>query len=354
MECNAFMVVREQMKTNPKSRSIDLRIDVSAAVPLPGPLEMAVMAYLPDPANLASPPVAIFAVPGGGYSRGYFDMHFAGHAGYSEAEFHTARGSIFIACDHLGVGASTIAHLDKITLENMGDSYAHAVRTLCQRIEEGTLAAGFPKLPKFAKIGIGQSLGGMATIIAQARQHVFDGIAPLGYSAIHTQLPQPTETARAESVKFHNLKRDSDMSKASIAESSSHVMDFKYPFHWEDVPKDILDADMAGGYPIRKTVPPFGSSTMPTCSLLGMTPGVVGKEAAAIRTPVLVAVGQRDVCPDPHAEPGAYRGSSDVCLFIAPRMAHMHNFASTRELLWERTAAWAARAARQAVRTPKA
>ena len=97
--------------------------------------------------------------------------------------------------------------------------------------------------------------------------------------------------------------------------------------------------------PIRRTVPPFGSSTMPTCSLLGMTRGVVGEEAAAIRTPVLVAVGQRDVCPDPHAEPGAYRASRDVCLYIAPNMAHMHNFASTRELLWERTAAWAARVA---------
>ena len=342
------------MNTNAESRSIELRIDVSAAVTLPGPLEMAVSAYLPDPANLASPPVVIFAVPGGGYSRGYFDMHFAGHAGYSEAEFHATRGSIFIACDHLGVGDSTIAHLDKITLENMGDSYALTMRTLCRRIEEGTLAAGFPKIPRFAKIGIGQSLGGMATIIAQGRRHVFDGIAVLGYSAIHTQLPQPTEVARVTAVESHNLKRDSDMSKESIAASSSRVMDFKYPFHWEDVPRDILNADMGGGYPIRKTVPPFGSSTMPTCSLLGMTPGVVGEEAAAIRTPVLVAVGQRDVCPNPHAEAGAYRGSRDVCLYIAPDMAHMHNFASTRELLWERTAAWAARVARQTVRALEA
>ena len=334
------------MNTHAAPKKIELRINVSASVDLPGPLEIAATAYLPDPARLTTPAIVIFAVPGGGYSRGYFDMHFAGHAGYSEAEYHTARGAIFIACDHLGVGDSTIAHLDRITLEHMGDSYALAVRIMSERLQQGTLSAGFPKLERFTKIGIGQSLGGMATIIAQGRNHVFDGIAPLGYSAIHTQLPQPTEAARLAAVKVHSLARDADMSKHSIAESSAQVMDFKYPFHWEDVPADILDADMKGGYPIRTTCPPFGSATMPTCSLLGMTPGVVAKEAAAIKSPVLIAVGERDVCPDPRAEPAAYRTAMDISLFIVPHMAHMHNFATTRALLWERTFAWASRVAR--------
>lgn len=151
------------------SHRIELKVDVSSSVDLPGPLEIAATAYLPDPAKLASLPLVIFAVPGGGYSRGYFDMHFAGREGYSEAEYHTARGAIFIACDHLGVGDSTIAHLDKITLEHMGDSYTHAVRTLCERIEQGSLAPGFPAVRNITKIGIGQSLGGMATIISTLR-----------------------------------------------------------------------------------------------------------------------------------------------------------------------------------------
>jgi len=41
------------------------------------------------------------------------------------------------------------------------------------------------------------------------------------------------------------------------------------------------------------------------------------------------------------AEPTAYRSSSDVSVAVIPRMAHMHNFASTRELLWARIAAFA-------------
>ena len=39
--------------------SIELRIDVSGAVPLPGPLHIAASVFLPDPAKLSSPPVAI-------------------------------------------------------------------------------------------------------------------------------------------------------------------------------------------------------------------------------------------------------------------------------------------------------
>lgn len=105
-------------------------------------------------------------------------------------------------------------------------------------------------------------------------------------------------------------------------------------------PRDILEADMGGGYPLRKKAPPFGSATIPTCAVLMMSPGLVKREAAAIDVPVLIGVGERDVCPDPWAEPGAYRHSNDITLVVVPRMAHMHNFAGTRARLWERLLAW--------------
>jgi pimeloyl-ACP methyl ester carboxylesterase len=66
-----------------------------------------------------------------------------------------------------------------------------------------------------------------------------------------------------------------------------------------------------------------------------MTPGAVNEEAAAIDVPVLVGSGERDTVPDPWLEPTAYRSSSHVELVVIPRMAHMHNFAHTRALLWE-------------------
>jgi alpha-beta hydrolase superfamily lysophospholipase len=66
-----------------------------------------------------------------------------------------------------------------------------------------------------------------------------------------------------------------------------------------------------------------------------MTEGAVAQEAEAIEVPVLVGCGERDVVPDPWAEPGAYRGTCDVMVKVVPRMAHMHNFARTRVLLWD-------------------
>jgi len=55
---------------------------------------------------------------------------------------------------------------------------------------------------------------------------------------------------------------------------------------------------------------------------------------------VLVAVGERDVVPDPWMEPKAYKRSADITVFVCPTMAHMHNFASTRERFWTRLHSW--------------
>ena len=319
---------------------IELRIDVSAAVPLPGPLEVALSVYLPDPSQLGDRPVVMAAFPGGGYSRGYFDMHFAAHRGYSQAEHHTAAGIVFIAGDHLGVGASSIPDFSKLSIEMLAAANDRAVREVFGRLKAGTLSAGFPPLRKVFRVGIGQSMGGCVTIVMQGRHDTYDAIAPLGYSAIRTRLPQRTEQAQRKAAEGHARSRDEDLSKLSVAESSLSIEDFVYPFHWEDVPKDILDADMAGGYPLRTSAPPFGSATIPSCAVTMMSPGCVAAEAAAIKVPVLVGAGERDVCPDPLAEPGAYRGARDVAVFAVPGMAHMHNFAATRQQLWDRLAGW--------------
>ena len=321
-----------------------LRIDVADRLRRAGPLEIAATVYLPEPAALVSPPVVIFGVPGGGYSRGYFDMHFSGHQGYSEAEYHTTHGFIFVACDPVGVGDSTLLEPAQITFELLAACHDAAVREICARLATGTLASGFPALPQFLRIGIGQSMGGKVTVLAQGLQGTFDGIAVLGASAIHTVLPQPTEAGYEAARKGHMLSRGAAVDGQSVAQSSRSIADFVYPFHWEDVPADIIQADMSGGYPLRRPPPPpFGSVTIPPCAVTMMSPGVIAREAAAVKVPVLVGVGERDTCPNPLAEPAAYPNSDDVAVYIVPRMAHMHNFASTRAQLWQLIEAWARR-----------
>ena len=52
-------------------KKIDLRIDVSHAIPFPGRHEIAMTAYLPAAESLRWPTIAVFASPGRGYTRHY-------------------------------------------------------------------------------------------------------------------------------------------------------------------------------------------------------------------------------------------------------------------------------------------
>ena len=319
---------------------IERRIDVSEAAALGGKAELAVTIFLPEPEAMPARPVAIFACPGGGYSRAYFYLSFPNHEGYNEAEHHVARGFIYVAIDHIGVGESTIPDLGRISFQTLAATHDSCVRQITRLLQDGALAAGFPACPDLCRIGMGQSMGGGVTILAQGRFATFDAIAPCGVSAIHTALPQRT-AAEFE----HGKARFKDVRQGELGQSHETVghegVDYVYPFHWEDVPADILQADMVGGYPMRRTAPVFGSMTIPHCAVQMMTPGCFAEDAARIAAPVFIGLGERDTCPDPHAEPAAYANSPDVSLFIVPTMAHMHNFAATRERLWTRLHGWA-------------
>lgn len=319
-------------------RIIERRINVTAAADLGETVEMAVSIHLPDPAQMPDRPVAIFACPGGGYSRHYFSMRFAGHEGYDEAAWHVARGTIYVTIDHVGVGESTIPDLSKIGFQTLAATHDNCVRQIIDLLHHGGLDPEFPAVPSLFRVGMGQSMGGGITMLAQGRFATFDAIAPCGVSAIHTVLPQRDAAAfergktRFEAVAEGKVK--------SHLETDHTGVDYLYAFHWEDVPADILHEDMKGGYPIRQTAPKFGSLTIPYCAVQMMLPGAFAKDAAKITVPVLVGNGERDTCPDPHAEAKGYPASRDVNIFIVPTMAHMHNFASTRAILWRRLHDW--------------
>jgi pimeloyl-ACP methyl ester carboxylesterase len=189
-------------------------------------------------------------------------------------------------------------------------------------------------------------MGGCVTIVTQGLHKTFDAIVPLGYSAIHTVPPLKDPVARRGLIEsMAKLNRQTDVRTLSIEEqASSHTRDeMSYPHHWEDVPRAIVEADTAPGYPFRRVgawPPPWRTASLPRCALIMMSPGAVTEEARRICVPVLTAMGERDVCPEPHHEPAAFSRSQDVSKFVVPRMAHMHNFASTREVLWDRIVGW--------------
>ena len=218
-------------------------------------------------------------------------------------------------------------------------------------LREGTLLARFPKVINLLKIGIGQSIGGCMIVIQQGQYHCYDGIAVLGYSAIHTHPPIKPGSVPLVVPWWPRDGLDYEPLVHSTLGGSAFGSgtEMSWGFHYDDIDPELTANDLARferpvtefTVLVKAECPPWGSMTYPTrCALSCLTPGSIAPEAAAVNVPVLVAMGERDVIGDPKGEARAYQSTPSIDLFICPRMGHMHNFASTRELFWRRLETW--------------
>ena len=367
---------------------VELQIDVTDVAGIGQPAHTAATVFLPEPDALCDPPIVCFAFPGGGYSRGYYSFDMpdgsngsggtdgpdgTGSAGSAtpaagdiatnggQARFHTERGWIFVACDSLGFGDATAPGDDSLTFENIALANQTTVAAVLDKLADATLREGYPAVRSATVLGIGQSMGGCFTIVLQAQHATFDGIAALGFSGIHTNVPsRPGVPAPAWPwlLRSSGLKQPKVLNQAAIAKAAGptfgHTDDidaaaaqvepaehpFAWAFHFDDEPADIVAMDLApvvDGAPVPpwKSVPP-----VPPCGGFMVAPGAVATEAASITAPVLIAVGERDVVANPWLEPSAFKSSSDISVYVCERMAHMHNFASTRRRFWQRIHSW--------------
>jgi pimeloyl-ACP methyl ester carboxylesterase len=214
-----------------------------------------------------------------------------------------------------------------------------AVVIILDRLRAGTMAADIPPADLAAVVGAGQSLGGHGLIGMQAGHRTFDGIAMLGSSLVGTSLPVRPGTPE--------IVIPSGATPEQAAQVVLANTDWNWAFHWEDGaaadparrPHDLASlvaADVADGLPVRRAAPEWGSLTWPGFGSSTMLPGAVAGEAAQIDVPVLLAMGERDVCHPPADEVAALKAATDIGVLVVPQMAHMHNFAATRARLWER------------------
>ncbi|MEP6869117.1 MAG: alpha/beta fold hydrolase, partial [Novosphingobium sp.] len=224
-------------------RSFDIRIDVSGAIDVTSSQEIVGTVHLPDDFVPGTRQIVLFIGPGGGYTRHYFDMRFPGHEGYSEAEYHTERGIVVVAIDHLGVGDSSPDLIASLTIEQAADSNAAFVREVLRRMADGKLADDVAPIADPFVVGAGQSMGGGITVVMQARSAPYDAIIVLGKSVLHTVLPQPTVELFAIQRSIFNFSRTTPPDELSVKLTSELIPDFVYPFHWPEEPDDIVAAD---------------------------------------------------------------------------------------------------------------
>lgn len=340
------------------SRTIDLRIDVTDAVDLDAPVHVAVTVVLPDPADLPVRPVVCFAKPGGGYSRLYFTHPLPGPADGAQAEFHVDRGWIFVALDNLGSGDSSMHDSRALGFTAVTRAALAAEQEILLRLANGILVSGYPPVLQPVCLGIGQSTGGSLTIVQQARHACYDGIGVLGCSAVHNHPATPPGHAPIVTPWFsREIAPDLPggiINAAAVAGAAGSSSDaawaaLAWGFHYDDVQPEVVEQDLAhydsiaqaiaGAAPAgRERDPaPWNSYTPPSdATRFTLTPGAVAPEAAAVAVPVLSAMGERDLVVDPLGEARAFRSAASFDLFVCPRMGHMHNFAGTRRLFWER------------------
>jgi pimeloyl-ACP methyl ester carboxylesterase len=309
---------------------------------------------LPDPELIGDPPLLCFAKPSGAYSRGYYTCDLPGPgSGVSQAEWHARRGWIFVALDTLGCGASSRHEADALDFANVCLAAHAAEREITLRLANGMLDPGFPPVHRPTVIGVGQSAGGSLVVYQQAHHRSYDGIAMLGFSAVHSH---PMVPPGGEPVLVAWFPRDLPMGAeplnaaeldTAMAEGAdgSAWHSLAWSFHYDDVPEAVIEQNLlhyeaiSQGlfFPDDPDPVPWKSYTTPhRAARSTLTPGVVATEAAAVAVPVLSALGERDIVPDPAGEPRAFRSAPSVDVFVCPRLGHMHNFGGTRALFWER------------------
>jgi len=299
---------------------------------------------LPERLRDDAPTPVVFAFPGGGYSRNYFDPHPPGAGeSYSMTSALAGAGLVVVAGDNLGTGESSRpSPASRIDVEDLVAGNQALVEHVLGRLRAGAYP-GMGGPVRTTAIGLGHSMGAGLVTVQQARHAPYAGIALLGRALTGSPIPAPAADGSAEPRWAPGAEQLADFeASAEIVDGyylhRAHTPWQRYLFFWDDVPEEVVDYDERHGttFPLH------------VARRLGGAGGPNRECAGLVTTPILLAFGERDVTRDPLAEVAAYRASTDIRLLRVPRSAHCHNLSSSRHWLWRRLTAWIGEVAAQA------
>jgi pimeloyl-ACP methyl ester carboxylesterase len=309
---------------------IERRIEIGELLPGAGPLCVAADVFVP--AELRTPAVALFCTPGGAMNRHYFDLRARDAPGeFSFAAHLTARGFIVVTLDPLGIGdSSRPADGFALTPEVLTQAGARAAGALRQELASGTLTAR--PLGGVRTVGVGHSMGAMLTAMQQAQHGGHEALMLFGFG---TQgLPAALSP---EELAFAN---DPAATRANIQRLARTRSPEPYPeIGRTPQGKELFAGDKAD----RRGVEALQAARdrlLVTPGLFSMIPGSTVPECAQIATPLLLAVGDRDIAGPPHEIPASFRASRDITLWVLPETGHCHFLFDSRRQLFARAGDW--------------
>jgi pimeloyl-ACP methyl ester carboxylesterase len=269
-------------------------------------------------------------LPGGHCTSDYFDLVVDGDdTSYSMAAYLADAGGVVLTLDHLGSGASSAVDDNFLLTPDVVAAANHAAfTTLLDRLRTGDLVPELPAVRSFAPIGLGHSMGGMLTMVQQARHRTYDAVVNLGSGGdgFPEHLRDPSwvsaelSTVRASLVDLARVQFSAPPPAGGRA----------LPFHADDVPAAVRAS-------FRRQL----TNMLPTCAFAAILPSGTDPERAAVTVPIFLGFGEHDLCADVHAAVSRYRSSSDITLTVLAGSGHCHNQAGNRRRLWERMSAWA-------------
>jgi alpha-beta hydrolase superfamily lysophospholipase len=295
-----------------------LRFDVTRALDSEAPQSVATWLFLPPRDRIGQNTRLIVCLPGGTYDKRYYHLEIPDHPGYSMAEHLARAGHVVLSIDHWGMGESTRpARAADITPERVAAANHAVTVEALRRLQLGTLDPRLAPIVGALSVGVGHSMGGMLTVLQQAEHRSHAQVVILGKSMLRID--------RADFLGEGGNSGRMDYGDYYFPDRAN----LRRVFYWEDVPVAVIAADTAA------------QVATPGALVARTNASDVATEAAArIDVPVFLGIGERDTAPRPHDEPRYYQVCPDVTLFLLPRSAHCHNFASTRERLWDRLLAW--------------
>jgi pimeloyl-ACP methyl ester carboxylesterase len=316
-----------------------LALDVSD-VALAGVRRLASDVFVPE--QVTEPATILVCIPGGGMSRGYFDVDAPGeHGNYSMARHLVAQGFVVVTLDPPGVGDSDVPDDGyELTVQRVADVCARGVdRVLAQLHDDGIDGTA---------IGVGHSAGAMITTALQARHRPYAALGLFGFGnngRVAAAEARQRENGRNGSQMgdvFEELEAldDREEFRRRVAElaaarfgtplpRSSNTSTSPFLLGGMEVPDAVLDA-----------LGEVKSNLIAVVGLTSMVAGSIAPEMAAVDVPVFLGIGEHDITGPAHAIPAAFPATPEVLLYVLPGAGHNHNVAPNRELLWDRLATW--------------
>jgi pimeloyl-ACP methyl ester carboxylesterase len=306
-------------------------LDVSGVAPA-GVRILAGDVFARDDVSPATCRAVVVCLPGGGMSRGYFDLDVPGAGGsFSMARALAAHDLVVLTLDLPGTGESDVPNDGySLTPDAVADTVAAATGVAAAGVRGGRLVDGLPALPQVAVIGLGHSAGALLACYQQARHRDSAALVLLGFAG-RGLVDYLSEEERSfiddgpglrEHLTALVAARFGDPLPASQTSSSDLLVRAPVP-------------DAA-----RQALARCGAPLLAGVGLTSMVRGASKAELGAVDVPLFLGVGDADITGPADRLPGDFPSARDVTLYVLPESGHNHNVAPRRRELWDRIARW--------------